>query len=122
MLYSVDRRFVAATSTSLQVTGGPTDEDWVQVFRGIFQGMNINSTDVKTCVKDATNVPLHLEASFRAFEDRAIFKGLHLFGVAIGDVVAGMEDCGVEQALTGRIKTFVTDLVACASEGRFSFG
>lgn len=102
------------------MTGGTTDEDWVQVFRGIFQGMNINSTDVKTCVKDATNIPLHLEASFRAFEDRAIFKGLHLLGVAIDDVVAGMEDCGVEQALTGRIKIFATDLVACATKGGVS--
>ena len=103
------------------MTGGPIDVEWVQVFRGIFQGMNISSVDVKTCVKDATDVPLHLKASFRAFKDRAIYKGLHLLGVAIGDVVEGMVDCGVEQAVTGRIKTFVIDLMACVDKSGFSF-
>jgi len=91
----------------------------VQVFSGIFTGLNISSVDVKTCVKDATNIPAHFQASFQAFEDRAIYKGIHLLGVALGDIVAGMIDCGVKQALTGRIKAFVEDLVSCVDKGLF---
>jgi len=115
--YLVDKRYVAASSTTFTVTNGPAEEEWVQIFRGIFKGLNISAIDVKTCVKDATNIPVHFKASFQAFEDRAIFKGLQLMGAAIHDVTAGMNDCGVEQAITGRIKTFAMDMMACVDKG-----
>ena len=100
------------------MSGGPSDVEWVQIFRGIFKGMNLTTVkDIKSCVKDASDVPLHLKASFQAFEDRAVYKGLHLLGLAIGDVVSGMEDCGVEKAVTGRVRTYVTDLVSCVDKG-----
>lgn len=114
----VDRQFVAATGTSLTISKSTEDSEWVQIFKGIFTGLNITAVDVESCVKDAEDIPVKFHDSFQAFKDRSVFKGLSLFGLAIGDVVKGMVDCGVKDAITGRIEVFVKDLVSCVSTGR----
>lgn len=119
VLYSVNRQFVAAAGTSLTISKSTGDPEWVQIFKGIFTGLNITAVDVESCVKDAEDIPVKFHASFQKFKDRAIYEGLRLLGVAIGDIVKGMVDCGVKDAITGRIKVFVDDLISCVSSSRY---
>ena len=79
LLHRVDRQFVAATGASLTISKGSTDIEWVQIFEGIFIGLNLKSVDMKSCVKDATDIPQKFTDSFAAFKDRAIYKGLFSF-------------------------------------------
>lgn len=110
---SVNKQFVAAVQANLEVTKGPSDEKWVQVFRGLFTGFQIKNISVETCVKDAEKTVANFENAFGAFEDREIYKGLHLIGYALTEVTAAMKDCDVEAVAIDGIEKFVKDLVSC---------
>ena len=99
--------------TSLEVTKGPSDEKWVQVFRGLFNGFQIKNVSVETCVKDAETTVKYFEDAFTAFEDREIYKGLHLIGNALTGVSAAMKDCDVDSVIIAGIEKFVKDLMSC---------
>lgn len=51
------------------------------------------------------------------FDDRQVYGGLHDLGEAISLVANGMKDCGIEEAFVSRVRTFITDLIACAKQG-----
>lgn len=118
--YLVNKRYVAAIGTTMIISKGSTEPEWVQVFRGIFSGLGIKDLDIETCVKDAEHIPDAFKKAFVAFEDRAIFRGLQQLGMALGDVMKSMEDCNLEKEFVRRIEVFVKDLVSCASASQCS--
>lgn len=103
------------------ITKGSSEAEWIQIFRGIFTGLDMKGLDVESCVKDAENVPQAFREAFTAFEDREIFGGLHKLGVAIGDVVKAVIDCKLDQDVINRIEMFVQDLASCVSAGKSMF-
>ena len=109
----VNKRYIPALQSSLTVTKGPTDVKWVQVFRGLFTGFQFKNISVETCVKDAESVVDNFEKAFAAFEDREIYKGLHLVGYGLTGAVSAMKDCDIEQEVVAGIEKFVKDLVSC---------
>lgn len=109
----MNKRFVAAVKTTLEVTKGPSGEKWVQVFRGLFTGFQIKNISVETCVKDAEKTVKYFEDAFTAFEDREIYKGLHLVGYALTGVSDAMKDCDVDSVIIAGVEKFVNDLVSC---------
>jgi len=115
--YLVDKRFVSVSSTNLIVTSSSTEKDWVQVFRGIFIGLNLHNVSIEQCVKDAEHIPVVFEKALQEFDDRQVHGGLHDLGEAISLVANGMKDCGIEEAFVSRVRTFITDLIACAKQG-----
>ena len=104
--------------SSLTVTKGSSDKDWVQVFRGIFTGLQIKNLSVKACVKEAETMVQTFKQAFDAFENREIYKGLHLLGFALGDTVEGLVTCKVTSSITRGIMAFIKDLKSCI-EGKF---
>lgn len=111
--YLIDKQYISATQTSLTVTSSSTEEEWVQIFRGIFTGLNLVNVSIETCVKDAENIRDYFEKAFQQFEDRFVYTGLTDLGVAIGLIVKGMKDCGIENTLVSKVEGFVKDLMAC---------
>jgi len=109
-----DRRFVDAIGTSLTVDAGTPEETWVQIFEGVFTGLNLKNVSVKTCVKDAEDIEHDFLASFEAFEDRKIVEGIVLMGKALQEVLKASHDCGIDSLVKQRIEVFINDLVSCA--------
>ena len=109
----VNKRYVAAIQASLEVTKGPSDEKWVQVFRGLFTGFQLKNMSVETCVKDAETTVKNFEDAFTAFENREIYKGLHLIGYALTGVTAAMKDCDVDAKIIAGVEKFIKDILAC---------
>ncbi|XP_065062872.1 uncharacterized protein LOC135689548 isoform X1 [Rhopilema esculentum] len=111
--YLVNKRFVPAVQSSLEVTKGPSDVKWVQVFRGLFTGLHLKNVSVETCVKDAEKTVDYFEKAFAAFEDREIYKGLHLVGYGLSGATLAMKDCHIDSAIIAAIEKFVKDLISC---------
>ena len=117
----VNKRYVAAIQTSLEVTEGPSDEKWVQVFRGLFTGFHLKNISVETCVKDAETTVKNFEDAFAAFENREIYKGLHLIGFALTGVSAAMKDCDVDSVIIAGVEKFIKDIVSCVKGNGLQF-
>eukprot|EP00794_Sanderia_malayensis_P020371 gene20371-22380_t len=111
--YLVNKRYVPAIQTSLVVSKGPSDVDWVQVFRGLFTGFQLKNISVETCVKDGEGIADHFQQAFVAFEDREIYKGLHLMGYGLGNALSAMKDCKIESVFVKGIEKFIADLKSC---------
>ena len=92
--------------TSVSVTKGSTVAEWLQIFQGIFIGLDIKGVNISKCVKDAEDVPKAFLAAFTDFQNRVIFGGLKKLGTALGLIVNSINDCGLEKAFIGRIETF----------------
>jgi len=118
--YLVDRRYVAAVGTSLSVTSSPEEEVWVQIYRGLFEGMQIQNVSVETCVHDAQMVEKDLKAAFDAFEDRAIYKGLQMLGQSLLEVAETVKDCAIDKEINKAV-SFFKDLVECCEGSCKSF-
>ena len=109
----MNKRFVPAVQSSLEVTKGPSDVKWVQVFRGLFTGLHLKNVSVETCVKDAEKTVDYFEKAFAAFEDREIYKGLHLVGYGLSGATLAMKDCHIDSTIIAAIEKFVKDLISC---------
>ena len=79
----------------------------------MFTGFQFKNVSVETCVKDAESVVDNFEKAFAAFEDREIYKGLHLVGYGLTGAVSAMKDCNIEKEVVAGIEKFVKDLVSC---------
>ena len=90
---------------------------WVQVFRGIFTGLQLTNVSVQTCVKDAEQTVAAFEKAFDAFEDRAIFKGMNLMGTGLGYFVSEIKDCKIATEVVTGLEKFVNDLLSCVKGG-----
>lgn len=112
--YLVNKRYFAAVQASLEVTKGPSDEKWVQVFRGLFTGFQLKNISVESCVKDAETTVKNFESAFTAFENREIYKGLHLIGYALTGVSSAMKDCGVASVIISGVEKFIKDIISCS--------
>ncbi len=53
----------------MEYYNGSQEEEWVQVFRGIYQGLGDKDTDFKECVEDGNKTVAAFKKSFQAFED-----------------------------------------------------
>ena len=115
----VNKRYVAAIQASLEVTEGPSDQMWIQVFRGLFTGFQLKNISVETCVKDAETTVKKFEDAFTAFENREIYKGLHLVGYALTGVSAAMKDCHIDSLIIAGVEKFIKDIVSCVKGNSF---
>ena len=86
----------------------------MQVFRGLFTGFQLKNISVESCVKDAEATVKNFEDAFAAFEDREIYKGLHLIGYAFTGVSSAMKDCGVESVIISGVEKFIKDIISCS--------
>ncbi|XP_065662023.1 uncharacterized protein LOC100213807 isoform X3 [Hydra vulgaris] len=115
--YLIDKRFVAALDVSTLVKEGSEDVAWIQIFSGIFTGLQFKNVNVSTCVRDAEDIETDFLDAFEDFEEKSIYSGLQKLGVAVNVIVKAMSDCGISQNIINRISTFVKDLIACTDKG-----
>lgn len=118
--YMVNRRYMAAIGSSLSVTTSPPEEVWVQVYRGLFEGMGLPNVSVEQCVHDAETVEKEFQLAFDAFEDRAIYKGLRTLGAGLLAVAVTAKDCGIEKEMERTLKIF-KDLESCYNRACAAF-
>ena len=105
--------------SSLTVTNGSTDAEWVQLYRGIAAGLGKENFNFEKCVKDGNKTVAAFRAAFDAFEDRAVYKGMQLMGAALLDVVQTFKDCE-ETDIAEAIEKLASDFVKCV-EGKKRF-
>lgn len=73
--YSVNKEYDSVLQATVEVYNTTTDVEWVQVYKGISRGLNNLATNLTACVKDGDHTIEAFRESFKAFEDREIFKG-----------------------------------------------
>jgi hypothetical protein len=102
------------------VTGATQDVEWVQLYKGISRGLGNLNKNFTACVKDGQHSIDAFNASFIAFEDREIIKGLQLFGTALMDVYDTLVQCE-ETDIAKKLEKFIADLISCTESNCVSF-
>lgn len=96
-------------------TSNQTDEpEWVQLYKGIALGLGNMSTDYIKCVEDGNRTIETFEDAFKAFRDRDIIEGLHLFAQGLSDISDAIIACG-ETPISQDLLDFIKDLISCAT-------
>lgn len=72
---SVNKEFDSVLQATVEVYNTTTDVEWVQVYKGIARGLNNLATNLTACVKDGDHTIDAFRESFKAFDNREIFKG-----------------------------------------------
>lgn len=107
-------------SSSLTVSNGTKDKEWVQVYRGIAAGLGKEGFNFEKCVEDGNQTVAAFKESFDALQNKNIFKGLQLFGTALMDVVKAFKDCS-ETDIAKAIEKLAIDFIKCV-KGNHSLG
>ena len=87
------------------------------MYRGIAAGLGKEGFNFEKCVEDGNHTVVLFKESFAAFRNNDIFKGLHLIGTALMDVVKAFEDCA-EMVIAKELEKLAVDFIQCV-EGTF---
>ncbi|XP_033098846.1 uncharacterized protein LOC117102599 isoform X2 [Anneissia japonica] len=118
--YLVNRQYLNVMSTKVSYFNMSHEEAWVQLYRGLFYGLGSKNVNFDKCVEEGNATVAKFEESFEAFEDREIFKGLQLLGVALDDVRKTLMVCE-ETAIAKALEKFINDLVKCTEQNCENF-
>ena len=112
--YMVEMKEPAIMQTTFTTSNQTDDPEWVQLYRGIALGMGNMSQDYIKCVQDGNRTIETFEDAFKAFKDRDVIEGLHLFAQGLSDVSDAMIACG-ETPISQDLLDFIRDLISCES-------
>ena len=113
--YMVTQLTPPLMDVSFTSTAQSDDPDWVQLYRGIALGLGNMSADYIQCVEDGNRTIETFRDAFKAFRDREVIEGLHLFAQGLSDISDAITDCG-ETPISNDLLEFIRDLISCASE------
>ena len=114
--YLVNKEYVAVLNSTLSVFNATSEVEWIQLYRGIAEGLGIEAFDFEKCVEDGNLTVATFRDAFIAFEEREIIKGLHLFAQGLTDFRDALVVCD-ETAIVQALTKFITDLISC-TEGQ----
>ena len=104
----------ALIETTFSTSNRTYEPEWVQLYKGIALGLGNMSTDYINCVEDGNHTIETFEDAFKAFRDRNIIDGLHLFAQGLSDISDAIIACG-ETPISQDLLDFIRDLISCAS-------
>ena len=107
-----NRQYFDAVYTSLTVTNGTSDAEWVQLYKGIASGLGKEIPNFSKCVKDGNKTVVTFKKAFDAFENRKVYEGMQLTGVALMDVVQTFNDCE-QTAIAKALEKLASDFLEC---------
>jgi 6,7-dimethyl-8-ribityllumazine synthase len=117
-IFRVNRKYFDAIKTPFTVVSGPTDKEWVQVYRGIAAGLGKYNVSFETCVKDGDQTVTTFKQAFEAFDNKEIFRGMQLIGEALMDVYKAFEACG-ETDIAKALEKLAIDFIKCTESMYF---
>lgn len=112
--YVTEMKEPAIMQTTFVTSNRTYEPEWVQLYKGIALGLGNMSTDYINCVEDGNRTIETFEDAFKAFRDRNIIEGLHLFAQGLSDVSDAIIDCG-ETPISQDLLDFIRDLISCES-------
>lgn len=112
--YLANMRDPALMQITFTSSDRPNEPEWVQLYKGIALGLGNMSTDYITCVEDGNHTIVTFEDAFKAFRDRDVIEGLHLFAQGLSDVSNAIIACG-ETPISQDLLDFIRDLISCES-------
>ena len=104
----------AIMETTFTTSNETDDPDWVQLYKGIALGMGNMSTNYIKCVQDGNRTIETFEDAFKAFRDRNVIEGLHLFAQGLSDISDAIMACE-ETPISQDLLDFIRDLISCES-------
>ena len=112
--YMTEMKVPALMQNSFTTSNQTDEPEWVQLYKGIALGLGNMSTDYIECVEDGNRTIETFEDAFKAFRDRDIIEGLHLFAQGLSDISDAIIACG-ETPISEDLLEFIRDLISCAS-------
>ncbi|XP_031560929.1 uncharacterized protein LOC116296948 [Actinia tenebrosa] len=118
--YLVNKKFFDAITTPFTVVSGPTDKEWVQVYRGIAAGLGKYNVSFETCAKDGEQTVETFKQAFEAFDNKQVYRGMQLIGQALIDVYKAFEACE-ETAIAKKLEKLANDFIKCTAGNCVNF-
>ncbi|XP_077992289.1 uncharacterized protein LOC144446407 [Glandiceps talaboti] len=110
--YLVNRQFLNVLNTDVRYSNGSREATWIQLYKGLAVGLGTKNTNLVECVEDGNKTVETFIQSFEAFENREVYHGLHLLGLALEDVAKTLVTC-LETDIAKAMEKFIADLIAC---------
>ena len=108
----VNKKYFNAIKAPFTVTTGPTDKEWVQVYKGIAAGLGKYNISFETCVKDGAQTVEVFKEAFEAFDNKEIYRGIQLVGEALVDIYKAFMACE-ETSIAKALEKLANDFIAC---------
>lgn len=108
----MNKKYFDAIQTPFTATSGPTDKEWVQVYKGIAAGLGKYNISFETCAEDGEQTVEAFKKAFEAFDNKEIYRGMQYVGQALIDIYKAFLACE-ETSIAKALEKLAKDFLAC---------